>query len=104
MGRGEGLPEPGLPRPPEPAFSCLPILPRYFAMKGTAMVPTLVGFVVAQLLEGHFPAFVDAGFTSQMEGQLDLIAKGNADRVSYLDEYYRGLTSAIETVEGAIDR
>jgi DNA topoisomerase-1 len=73
-------------------------------MKGTAMVPTLVGFVVAQLLEGHFPAFVDAGFTSQMEGQLDLIAKGNADRVSYLDEYYRGLTSAIETVEGAIDR
>ena len=81
-----------------------PSLLRYFAMKGNGMVPTLLGFVVAQLLERHFPDFVDASFTSRMEGQLDAIAKGSVDRVTYLDEYYKGLTSAIELVVDTIDR
>ena len=84
--------------------SLLPSLLRYFAMKGNGMVPTLLGFVVAQLLERHFPDFVDASFTSRMEGQLDAIAKGSVDRVTYLDEYYKGLTSAIELVVDTIDR
>lgn len=76
----------------------------YFAMKGTAMVPTLLGFVVVQLLERHFPDFVDAGFTSRMEAALDEIAQGKVDRAAYLDDYYRGLTSAIDLVSDAIDR
>lgn len=46
------------------------------------MVPTLLGFVVVQLLERHFPDFVDAGFTSRMEAALDEIARGKVDRVS----------------------
>ena len=54
------------------------------------MVPTLLGFVVIQLLERHFPDFVDAGFTSRMEGALDEIAKGKEERVKYLDGYYKG--------------
>lgn len=68
------------------------------------MVPTLLGFVVVQLLERHFPDFVDAGFTSRMEAALDEIAQGKVDRAAYLDDYYRGLTSAIDLVSDAIDR
>lgn len=65
---------------------------RYFAMKGTAMVPTLLGFVVVQLLERHFPDFVDAGFTSRMEAALDEIARGKVDRVS---EVSRSLITSV---------
>ncbi len=68
------------------------------------MVPTLLGFVVVQLLERHFPDFVDARFTSRMEAALDAIAQGTVDRAAYLDDYYRGLTSAIDLVSDAIDR
>lgn len=51
---------------------------------GQQMVPTLVGFVVIQLLERHFPDFVDANFTSKMEATLDAIAKGSVDKGRYV--------------------
>lgn len=53
---------------------------------GQQMVPTLVGFVVIQLLERHFPDFVDANFTSKMEATLDAIAKGSVDKGRYVIE------------------
>lgn len=52
-------------------------------MKGGNMVPTLVGIVVIQLLERHFPDFVDSHFTSKMEATLDSIAKGSVVRGRY---------------------
>lgn len=76
----------------------------YFTMKGTAMVPSLLGFVVIQLLEQHFPDVVDYGFTARMEDALDGIAKGNVDRADYLSDYYRTLRSSIDAVINMIDK
>jgi DNA topoisomerase IA len=53
---------------------------QYFTQRGSSMVPTVLGFVVVQLLDRHFPDFVDAGFTSRMEAALDGIAKGEVGR------------------------
>jgi len=76
----------------------------YFTMKGTSMVPSLLGFVVTQLLEQHFPEVVDYGFTARMEDALDGIAKGNVNRADYLLGYYQTLRSSIDSVIHMIDR
>lgn len=64
-----------------------------------ALVPSLTAFAVDDLLSTHFPEFVDAGFTAQMEEALDNIAAGTANGVSYLSEYYLGDDGLAATVE-----
>jgi DNA topoisomerase-1 len=65
----------------------------YVFKKGTALVPTWLAFAVTRLLEEHFPKLVDYAFTAEMEGMLDQIAGGNAERVGVLSEFYFGETT-----------
>ncbi len=62
----------------------------YVFKKGSALVPTWLAFAVTRLLEEHFPRLVDYAFTAEMEGVLDQIAGGNAERVGVLTEFYFG--------------
>ncbi|HVE93507.1 MAG TPA: type I DNA topoisomerase, partial [Acidimicrobiales bacterium] len=62
----------------------------YAAKRGSALVPTWTAFAVVQLLETHFPQFVDYGFTASMEDDLDRIAAGDAERVPWLANFYFG--------------
>jgi DNA topoisomerase-1 len=62
----------------------------YVFKKGSALVPTWLAFAVTRLLEEHFPKLVDYAFTAQMEGILDQIAGGNAQRLQVLTEFYFG--------------
>ncbi len=62
----------------------------YVFKKGTALVPTWLAFAVTRLLEEHFPKLVDYAFTAEMEGVLDQIAGGNAERIAVLTEFYFG--------------
>lgn len=71
-----------------------------------ALVPSLTAFAVDNLLSTHFPEFVDAGFTANMEEALDSIARGRGKGVSYLTEYYLGedgLAATVERTEKHID-
>src|SRR4029079_14604299 len=45
---------------------------------------------VVTLLERHFAQLVDYDFTARMEGALDQIARGDADRVPWLRRFYFG--------------
>ncbi|WP_396454764.1 type I DNA topoisomerase [Actinomadura sp.] len=62
----------------------------YVFKKGTALVPSFLAFAVVNLLEQHFGNLVDYDFTAHMEDGLDEIARGNAERVPWLNRFYFG--------------
>jgi DNA topoisomerase-1 len=58
--------------------------------KGSALVPSWVAFSVVGLLEQHFGRLVDYDFTAAMEDELERIAAGDAQRLSWLNGFYFG--------------
>ena len=62
----------------------------YVVKRGTALVPTWTVFAVVQLLERYFASLVDYEFTARMEDDLDEIARGDAERVPWLQEFWFG--------------
>ncbi|WP_433330142.1 type I DNA topoisomerase [Spirillospora sp. CA-294931] len=62
----------------------------YVFKKGTALVPSFLAFAVINLLEQHFGNLVDYDFTANMEDGLDEIARGEAERVRWLQRFYFG--------------
>lgn len=66
--------------------------------------PTDLGKVVSNLLTKHFPKIVDLKFTAKMEEDLDLIAKGEKDRVGVLKEFYIPFKENLEKKEKEISK
>ncbi len=50
--------------------------------------PHEMGVIVNSILKQHFPKIVDLGFTAQMEGQLDEIARGKQEWIWVLRDFY----------------
>ena len=50
--------------------------------------PSEIGILVIKLLAEHFPKIVDAGFTAEMEQNLDEIATGKKEWISTLRDFY----------------
>lgn len=50
--------------------------------------PHELGVIVNSILKEHFPKIVDLGFTAQMEGQLDEIARGKQEWIWVLRDFY----------------
>ncbi len=71
----------------------------YAKKQGSQLVPTFTALVVTRLLEEHFPNLVDIQFTAKMEQSLDDMASGDADRLSYLKEFYLGESGLEEQVK-----
>ena len=63
---------------------------KYVVKEGSALAPTFMGFAVCQFLETNFPQFVDYDFTSMMESNLDKIATGELDKVTFLSDFFHG--------------
>ncbi len=62
----------------------------YVWKKGQALTPTWTAFAVVGLMEQHFDALVDYGFTARIETDLDSIANGTGDKDSWLHRFYFG--------------
>jgi DNA topoisomerase-1 len=62
----------------------------YVWKRGSALVPSWVGFAVIGLLEQHFGCLVDYDFTAAMEDELDSIASGAQHRTDWLTGFYFG--------------
>lgn len=85
------LEELGIGRPSTYASIMSTIVDRgYVWKKGSALVPSFTAFAVVRLLEEHFTALIDYGFTASMEEVLDLISIGEADGVAQLEAFWRG--------------
>lgn len=90
----------GIGRPSTYASIISTVLERgYVRKESNALIPTLTGMCVVQLLENHFSHLVDYSFTSTMENDLDLIAAGKKDWVAYLKSFYLGGKGLKELVE-----
>ena len=83
------LEEEGIGRPSTYAAILGRIIQREYAWKkGIALIPTVKGFAVTQLLEAHFPKLVDYKFTAEMEVALDDISNGMWEKTAYLQAFY----------------
>lgn len=87
----KALEERGIGRPSTYASTISTIVDRgYVNARGQALVPSWLAFAVVRLLEENFDRLVDYGFTSTMEADLDEIAAGQRDRVTWLTQFYFG--------------
>ncbi|WP_424436437.1 type I DNA topoisomerase [Microbacterium sp.] len=87
----KALEEKGIGRPSTFASIIDVILNReYVTKRGQALVPSWLAFSVVRLLEEHFADLVDYDFTAALEDDLDAIARGEQQRVAWLNEFYFG--------------
>ncbi|ALJ19488.1 type I DNA topoisomerase [Microbacterium sp. No. 7] len=87
----KALEEKGIGRPSTFASIIDVILERgYVTKRGQALVPSWLAFSVVRLLEQHFTDLVDYDFTAALEDDLDAIARGEQQRVAWLNEFYFG--------------
>jgi DNA topoisomerase-1 len=62
---------------------------RYARREGKTLIPTYMAFAVVSFLETYFPNMIDLKFTARMEDDLDEIAAGRRNKVTYLHDFYR---------------
>ena len=75
----------------------------YCEEQGKVLVPTELGIRLIHFMKEAFPEIIDYNYTSNMEENLDHIAKGELDRVDYLKDFYKELEDQIKdakVVEG----
>ncbi len=63
---------------------------KYVVKENNALIPTFIGFAVIQLLEQNFETLVDYNFTSNMEQELDNIARETVNQNKFLSSFYEG--------------
>jgi len=92
----KALEEKGIGRPSTYAPTMSTIQDRGYVEKdGRFLKPTALGEVVNDLLVDHFPSFVDAGFTAEMEDELDEVASGERAWQPVVQEFYTPLEQAL---------
>lgn len=62
----------------------------YVRKKGRELIPMAVAFLAMEVLEGHFPEFMNLEFTARMDQALDDVANGHTDSKVYLKEFFFG--------------
>ncbi len=63
------------------------------------LYPTELGEIVNELLVEYFPDVINEAFTSQMEDDLDRIARGELDWIPVLHEFYEPFSKAVAHAE-----
>lgn len=100
----EILEEEGIGRPSTYASIIETIQRRgYVEKNGKQLVPTFTAFATNNLLEKQFERLVDTGFTAEMEGILDDIARGERAATPYLESFYRGEGGIEQRVERGLE-
>lgn len=92
----KALEEQGIGRPSTYAPTMSTIQERgYVEKEGRYLRPSELGSLVNNLLVEFFPEFVDVGFTAEMEGELDEIARGERPWQPVVKEFYNPLQRAL---------
>ena len=61
--------------------------------------PSETGTIVNGLLKNHFPTIVSFGFTAEMEGKLDKVARGEQEWVDVIRDFYGPFAELVEKAE-----
>ena len=75
----------------------------YMDKKGKALYPTWRGMQVAAILEAKIRAFVDYGYTSSMEQQLDAIQNGTITRQRFLNQVWHDIDAHVNRLGSSVD-
>ncbi len=75
----------------------------YAILEKKRFVPTDVGRVVTRFLTEHFTRYVDYGFTSSLEDELDEVSEGKRDWIPVLEEFWKGFSKLV-TEKQSIER
>ena len=101
----KALEELGIGRPSTYASIVQTVQKREYVKKvGRALVPQELGFLVNDLLVRHMDRYVQTGFTSVMEEDLDEVAEGKRRYLAYLQDFWKQFEPDYETAvaEGAV--
>ncbi len=71
----------------------------YVALDNKRFIPTELGEIVMEQLKQYFPEIIDAGFTKEMEDDLDSIEEGKNNWVSVIAEFYQGFEPRLDKAE-----
>lgn len=77
---------------------------KYISRDKKSLVPTDLGFIVTEMMEQYFKEIVDAGFTAQMEENLDDIEAKGIPWKSVIEEFYGTLKEELEIADREIEK
>lgn len=77
---------------------------KYISKDKKSLVPTDLGFIVTEMMEQYFKEIVDAGFTAQMEENLDDIEAKGIPWKSVIEEFYGTLKEELEIADREIEK
>ena len=77
---------------------------KYIVKEKKLLVPTELGFIVTELMEQYFREIVDAGFTAQMEENLDDIEVKGIQWKSVIRDFYSTLKEELEVADKEIQK
>jgi DNA topoisomerase-1 len=72
----------------------------YVRREGRALVPQELGFLVNKLLSEYMGRYVNTGFTSEMEKELDEVAEGKRNYLSVVSAFWENFEPAYEKAKG----
>lgn len=73
----------------------------YCVVSDGCMVPTDKGMELSKYLDTSFPNLINIKYTSELEKDLDDIAKGKTDRLTFLKGFYTTLEDSVSKVKGS---
>ena len=76
---------------------------KYISKEKKSLIPTELGFIVTDMMEQYFKEIVDAGFTAQMEDNLDDIESKGVRWKSVIEDFYGTLKEELDIDAVAAD-
>lgn len=77
---------------------------KYISKEKKSLVPTELGFIVTELMEQYFKEIADAGFTAQMEENLDDIEIKGTEWKSVIRDFYGTFKDELEVADKEIQK
>jgi len=99
------LEEFGIGRPSTYASIISTLLAReYVELESRRFTPTDIGKIVGHFLAKHFTKYVDYGFTSNLEDELDAVSRGEEDWKKLLKDFWTPFKETVDHKEETVSR
>jgi DNA topoisomerase I len=76
----------------------------YVDMDNRRFIPTDIGKIVGGFLSKHFHKYVEYGFTSALEDELDAVSRGEEDWTEPLRKFWKPFITQVEHIEKNVSR